>query len=291
MAVKSLVWVPKGPWEDGGYTTKPKSVQELEDVAQQVKSAGTPPWCMGWESGAATGWVGTDWIEEFMLRVNGPEVYDQWVSHEIPFNDPQVAAAFDAYSELLGGVPDAPNVYGGSQGIISTSFETTGNDSLTDPPKCMMQRQGNFVTGFYPEDAQADLDGTFDVLPFPAYDGGYDGLPVLGGGDIAALFNGDDQDSIDVMKFLTSDQFGAEWAQAGGWLSPHKTFDASNYPDETTKAIFAIATESDVFRYDASDLMPAEVGAGSFWKGMVAWVSGEKDTQQTLDDIEDSWPS
>ena len=266
-------------------------MQDLEDIAGQIKDSDIAPWCMGWESGAATGWVGTDWIEELMLRVNRPQVYDQWVSHVDPvFNDPQVKAAFDAYAELLGGVPDAPNAFGGSDGIINTSFQTTGNDSLTDPPKCMMQRQGNFVTGFYPEDAQADLDGTFDVLPFPPYAGGYDGLPVLGGGDIAALFNGEDQDSIDFMKYLTSDQFGAEWAQAGGWLSPHKTFDASNYPDGTTAAIAEIASKADVFRYDGSDLMPAEVGADSFWVGMVAWVSGESSTDETLDTIEASWP-
>lgn len=288
MAVKSLVWVPKGPWEDAGYTTDPASVQEIEDLAQEVKSGGTAPWCMGWESGAATGWVGTDWIEEFVLRLSGPEVYDQWTSHEIPFDDPQIKAAFDAYQQLMG--DDEDNVFGGSDAILNTSFQTTGNDMLTDPPKCMMMRQGNFITGFFPEAARADLDGTFDVLPFPAYEGGYDGTPVLGGGDIAALFNGDDDDATAFMEFLTSDQFGAQWAQAGGWLSPHTTFDASNYPDETTRAIAEVATSADVFRYDGSDLMPAEVGADSFWKGMVAWVSGEKTTDEVLAEIEASWP-
>ena len=89
-----------------------------------------------------------------------------------------------------------------------------------------MQRQGNFITGFWPKDVQADLAGSVDVMPFPAYEGGYDGVPVLGGGDLAATFNGDDPDVQEVMEFITSDQFGHEWAAAGGWLSPHKTFDA-----------------------------------------------------------------
>lgn len=288
MAVKSLVWVPKKAYEAGGYSTTPKTVQELEGIGDQIKADGIAPWCMGYEAGAGTGWVGTDWIEEFMLRVNGPDVYDQWVNHDIPFNDPQVKAAFDAYQELLGS--DDENVLGGADGILNTSFETAGNQSLSDPPKCMMQRQGNFITGFYPDDVQKNLDASFDVLPFPAYEGGYDGTPVLGGGDIAALFNGTDTDAQEVMKFLTSDKFGAEWAQAGGWLSPHKTFDASNYPDETTRSIAKIATSADVFRYDGSDLMPAQVGAASFWQGMVAWISGD-DTQSVLDQIESTWPT
>jgi alpha-glucoside transport system substrate-binding protein len=44
-----------------------------------------------------------------------------------------------------------------------------------------------------------------------------------------------------------------------------------------------------VFRFDGSDLMPAAVGSDSFWKGIVAWVSGDN-TQKTVDAIESSWP-
>ncbi|MGI8645051.1 MAG: ABC transporter substrate-binding protein, partial [Nocardioides sp.] len=90
MAVKSIVWYPKPQYEEAGYSTEPATIQELGDIAEQIAADGTTPWCMGWESDQATGWVGTDWLEEMVLRVNGPEVYDQWVSHEIPFNDPQI---------------------------------------------------------------------------------------------------------------------------------------------------------------------------------------------------------
>ena len=50
---------------------------------------------------AATGWVLTDWLEDVMLREVGPDVYDQWVNHEIPFNDPKVIA-----QARLDGIPD-----------------------------------------------------------------------------------------------------------------------------------------------------------------------------------------
>jgi alpha-glucoside transport system substrate-binding protein len=210
------------------------------------------------------------------------------VKHEIPFNDPQVVAAFDAFQDLLG--TDDENAFGGRKGITTTSFKTVGNGAFTDPPKCMMQRQGNFITGFWPKDVQADIPGSVDVMPFPAYEGGYDGTPVLGGGDLAAAFHGQDEDVQKVMTFLTSDQFGKEWAAAGGWLSPHKTFDLEAYSDPTTQAVAQVATEADVFRFDGSDLMPGEVGAGSFWQGMIAWFGGEP-TEQVLDDIEASWPT
>jgi len=286
MAVKSLVWVPKD-YAEAGYSLEPASVGELSGIADEIKSSGTPPWCIGYESGAATGWVGTDWIEEMMLRLHGPEVYDQWVAHELPFDSPEVKEAFEAYGEIA---LTEGNVRGGGQAIVSTPFGEAGNPSFEDPPACMLQRQGNFITGFFPDDVQADLDGNVDVMIFPPVDGGYDGQPVLGGGDMAALFNGQDDESKQVMEFLTSDQFGAEWAQTGGWLSPHATFDASNYPNETTKKMAQLVADSDVFRFDASDLMPAEVGAGTFWTGMVEWTTGQKTTDEVTQDIEESWP-
>jgi alpha-glucoside transport system substrate-binding protein len=288
MAVKSLVWVPKPEYNDAGYSLEPQSVEELNSIADEIKQSGTPPWCLGYEDGAATGWVGTDWIEEFVLRVAGPDVYDQWVSHEIPFNDDQIKEAFDAYGEIA---LTSGNVRGGGNAIVSTPFGDAPNQMFEDPPACLLHRQGNFITGFFPDDVQSNLDDSVDLFLFPPVEGGYDGQPVLGGGDMAALFNGEDDDAKQVMEFLTSDQFGAEWAQAGGWLSPHSTFDTSNYPNETTKKIAELVGEADVFRFDASDLMPAEVGAGTFWSGMVDWTTGAKSTDQVTEDIENSWPS
>jgi alpha-glucoside transport system substrate-binding protein len=288
VAVKSLVFVPKKPYADGGYSTSPKTVQELEGIADKIKAKGIAPWCIAYGSDAATGWVGTDWIEEFMLRINGPEVYDQWVKHEIPFDDPKVQAAFDAYGKIA---LTKGNVRGGADAIINTPFAEAGTPAFDDPPKCMMQRQGNFITGFFPDDVQKNLDNEVDVFYFPPYEGGYAGNPVLGGGDLAASFNSDDPDTKKVMEFISGKDFGKKWAPDGGWLSPRTDFDASLYPDETTRKVAKITSSADVFRFDASDLMPTEVGGGSFWKGMVEWTKGEKSTADVTKEIEDSWPS
>jgi alpha-glucoside transport system substrate-binding protein len=287
MAVKSIVWVPKDEWEKRGYTLEPESIQELEKIADEIKADGIAPWCIGYESDQATGWVGTDWIEEYVLRVGGPEVYDDWVEHKIPFDDPQIKKAFDAYGEIS---QTQGNVFGGADGILNTPFAEAMNPALQDPPKCMMMRQGNFAISFFSPEVQQNLDDELSIMYFPPYDGGFGGTPVLGGGDLAALFNGNDEDAITVMEFLTSDQFGAEWAQAGGWLSPHTTFDVSNYPNDTTRRIAEIANSADIFRFDASDLMPKEVGSGTFWTGMVEWHRG-KSTDQVTADIESSWPT
>lgn len=287
LAFKSLVWYPKQAYEATGYSTAPKTLQELDSIADKIKASGTAPWCMSWESDQATGWVGTDWIEELVVRMWGPDVYDQWVTHAIPFNDPRIVKSFDEYGKLV--FTDG-NVLGGTKGILNTSFADAMTPAFDSPPKCFFHRQADFAATFYPEQVQANLDSSVGIFVYPRFEGGYAGQPVLGGGDIAALFNGNDPDAIAVMKFLTSDKFGGPWAQAGGWLSPHKTFDASNYPDETTRSIAELATGADVFRYDASDVMPKEVGSGTFWTGMVDWLNGES-SQDVTTAIEDSWPA
>ncbi|MBD8870383.1 ABC transporter substrate-binding protein [Nocardioides donggukensis] len=287
MAVKSIVWYPKPAYEDAGYNTEPATFQELMSEADKIAADGTKPWCMGWESDQATGWVGTDWLEEMVLRLHGPDVYDQWVAHEIPFNDPQIVEALDAFGEIA---KSDDMVLGGAKGILNTGFADAMTPAFKAEPSCYLHRQGNFATGFYPKDVQADLDGSVGTFYFPAYEGGYDGQPLLGGGDLAATFNGDDDDVKEVMTFLTSDEFGGEWAQVGGWLSPHATFDDSQYADDTTRAIAQLAADADVFRFDASDLMPKAVGSDSFWVGMVDWMGGQS-SQETLDQIEETWPA
>ncbi|AXT86281.1 carbohydrate ABC transporter substrate-binding protein [Aeromicrobium sp. A1-2] len=286
MAVKSLVWYPKDAYDETGLSKEPASIQELQGITDKLKADTKAPWCMGWESDQATGWVGTDWLEEYVLRVNGPDVYDQWVKHEIPFNDPQIVKALDEFGKIA---KTNGEVFGGAKGILNTGFADAMNPAFKAKPDCMLMRQGNFATGFFPDQVQADLDGSVGTFVFPPFQGGYTGQPILGGGDLAAAFNGGDSDVKQVMEFLTSDKFGGEWAAAGGWLSPHKTFDASQYADETTRNIATLAADADVFRFDASDLMPKEVGSGTFWTGMVDWVSGES-SQKTLDAIEASWP-
>ncbi|WP_122261965.1 ABC transporter substrate-binding protein [Ornithinimicrobium cerasi] len=285
MAVKSVVWYPKAAYEEGGWSTEPASLAELDEIGEQIKAdTGKTPWCIGWESAQATGWVGTDWIEEYMLRLHGPDVYDDWIYHRIPFNDERVVQAFEAYAELA----TDDNVLGGSTGILNTPFAEAMTPAFQDDPDCYLMRQGNFATGFFPADVQDNLDEEVGIFVFPPAEDGYDGQPILGGGDLAAAFRYD-ADTVAFMEFLTSDQFGAEWAQAGGWLSPHSTFDETNYPDDIHRQMAQMAIEADVFRYDGSDVMPKEVGSDSFWKAMVDFQNGAS-AQAVTDAIEAGWP-
>jgi alpha-glucoside transport system substrate-binding protein len=287
MALKSFVWYPKQEFEDAGYEV-PETWGELQELGEQIKADGTTPWCLGADAGADTGWVLTDWVEDLVLRTAGPEVYDKWWKHEIPFDDPAIKKAASTFGEDI--LFDEGAVVGGPQGVLNTPFDVSPNGMFEDPPNCYLHRQGNFVTTFFPDEVQKNLAERVGVFVLPPVEDGYDGTPLLGAGDIAAAFT-NDTDVQQVMEFIGSEDFGAEWAEAGGWLSPHKTFDTSLYSDDLTRHLAELAQEADVFRFDASDLMPPEVGAGTFWDQMVAWTAGEVDLDEALQNIEESWPS
>jgi alpha-glucoside transport system substrate-binding protein len=288
MNIKSLVFYNKPAFTAAGYTI-PTTIDELMALTDKIRTSGKAPWCIGLESGAATGWPGTDWIEELVLKQSGPDVYDQWVSHEVKFSDPPVKAAFDTYAKIA---LTQGNVLGGAKSIVSSSFQTAANPMFTNPPGCFLHKQGNFVTqkGFLSEAVRAKIDTNLGVFPFPK--GQFD--TVEGGGDIAALFTKGDANVTKVLKAITEDPtFGGVWAGPSdrGFLSPHKDFDVSKYGNETVRSIAKIAYTASGIRFDASDSMPAKVGTGSFWKGMVAFTSGQQDVATTLKQIDESWPT
>jgi alpha-glucoside transport system substrate-binding protein len=286
MNVKSLVWYPKKAFEAKGYTI-PTTIAELEALTEKIKADGTPPWCVGIESAAATGWVATDWLEDFVLRYGGPEKYDQWVRHEIPFNDAVVVQAAQEFEKLA--LADG-NVFGGRKGVVSTNFGTAINPMFSDPPKCFLHRQGNFITqkGFITEKVRANLDEEVGVFFLPGTDAA--DKPVLGGGDLVGAFSSDD-DTKKTLEFMTSPTFAFSNIKASSYISPHKGFDLTKYEDKTTQEIAKLAYGATVFRFDGSDTMPGAVGAGTFWKGMTAWISGQKDLDEALKEIDESWPS
>ena len=148
---KSFVWYPKKAFDAAGYKV-PTTWDELTALQDQIVKDGDTPWCIGIESGAATGWPVTDWIEEIMLRTTTPENYDDWVSHKLPFSSPEVTAA----AQKVGDIWLNPKfVYGGTAGIVSTNFGDAPKPMFTDPPKCWLHRQGNFITSFFPARRQA----------------------------------------------------------------------------------------------------------------------------------------
>jgi len=283
---KSFYWYNKKAFEAKGYTP-PKTHDELLALIDKIKGEGVPPICYGMESGSATGWPATDWIEDYVLQTSGPEVYDKWVKGEIKFDSPEIRKAFDVYNQVL---MTEGNVYGGVKNATANAFGTALNPMFDNPPKCYMGKQGNFITqkGFFPDKIAANLDENVGMFLTPSVSGEH---PVLGGGDLAAAFTKNDDNVKKVMAFMLTDPaFGEKQSQTGSWLSPLKSFDVAKYPSETLRTVVKDMQAGTAFRFDGSDQMPGAVGAGSFWTGMVDYTTGRKNLDDTLKTIDSSWP-
>jgi len=288
MNVKSLLFYPKKAFEAAGYE-EPQSLDELTALAEQIKADGGTPWCLTMESGDATGWVATDWFEDLVMRFGGADYYNDWVSHEVPFNDATVKEAGEYFEGVFA---TEGNVYGGREAITATAFGDAARPMFDEGgPSCWLLKQGSFFVGqdFLPENIYAAVDEELGVAGFPPAEAGGEN-PVLGGGDLAVLLS-DDEASKKAMNLLASADVGLTAAPVSSFISPFKTFDTSVYPSETTKEIAQVAYDSTAFLFDGSDAMPAEVGAGTFWREMTNWINGDTDLDTALQTIEESWPA
>ncbi len=280
--VKSFVWYSPTMFADGKYEI-PTTLEGLTALSDQIVADGGTPWCAGIESGVATGWPVTDWFEDMMLRVNGPEVYDQWVNHEIPFNDPQVVAVADAVAAIL----KNPDYIGGEnavKAIATTKFQEGGFPILSGD--CYMHKQASFYSGIWAEGTTIGADGDVNFFYFPTKEG--DPKLMLGGGDLVGAGT-DKPETFDTLLYTGSIDYANALVAAGRTdLSPLKGFDTSTITDPVMKAFADELQSSDVFRFDGADMMPAAVGSGSFWKEATAWIAGGS-TEDMLNNIEDSW--
>ncbi len=288
-SVKGYVWYSPSDFEDNGYEI-PKTLDELMTLSKKIASTGAKPWCVGLESGEATGWPGTDWIEGFLLRQSGPDVYDQWVTHEIPFNSAPVIEAFDAVGDYL----KNPEMVNGGIGDVSTEisepFQTAGLPILDG--ECSLHYQASFYETFWnPNGDEGNVvapDGDVYAFLLPPVNED-DPQAVVGGGEFPVAFR--DAEEVEAVRtYLSSDTWANNRVKLGGVISANKGVDPDNASSDLLKQSIEILQGDTVFRFDGSDFMPGAVGADSFWKGIVAWIGGQS-TQATVDAIEASWPT
>ncbi|MEK3838902.1 ABC transporter substrate-binding protein [Paenibacillus sp. FSL R7-0128] len=279
--VKSLVWYPKKQFDEAGYTV-PQTWDEMMALTEQIAKDGDPAWAIGIESGAATGWAATDWVENIMLRTTTPENYDKWVSGELPFTSPEVKNAVEVMSKIW---LNKDYVYGGAKSIVTTAFGDAPKPMFENPPKAWFNLMGNFITSFFPETAKVDTD--YDWFYLPPIDEQY-GKPVLVAGDIYAMFN-DRPEVRAVMEFFTTGESIKSWVQSGGVIAPMNDASLDWYQSESDRRMAKLVQDASTLRFDGSDLMPGKVGAGTFWKGMTDYVSGTATLDQALEQIQSGW--
>jgi ABC-type glycerol-3-phosphate transport system substrate-binding protein len=298
--LKGLIFYPRSEFESAGYQV-PETWDELVTLSDQMVADGRTPWCIGFYAGGSSGWPGTDWIEALVVREAGVTTYDDWASHRVPFDTEAVRSAAARFDELA----STPGFVWLGRDRIS-QLDVIGDlvpELEKDEPSCWMYHQGDFAISSFSAGTEFGRDIDFFFLPpiDPSHP-----TPLLGGANYVSAL-ADRPEVRAMLEHLASPQWGEMWARspASGFISPNAHFDVSHYgadageSERTVQTALGVtardAIAAGVWRFDASDLMPPDIGShaaegpGAFWQGMVDYVDGVRTMDQVLTDIEAAW--
>lgn len=261
LTAKSLIWYREDVFRAQGWSP-PATWPELETLTDEIIAAGYAPWCVYLDSGPSSGWFATDLLETIILREYGPDVYDAWVTHEIPFNAPRVVEATNRLAELaltaghqaVSGVEAAHlGFWQGARGLVGSN------------PDCLMTPFPSFIDSYLFPAERAQIG----VATFPSIDPAFSDS-VVGGGVYSVALT-DRPEVREVMRYMNDPAFGMA-TMARGKIPANTSLDVARIDDPKARTLAAIvddALEGDQFKFDGSDMMPEEIGAGVFWDEMM----------------------
>ncbi len=279
LGAKSVIWYPTPEFENAGY--RPATTWDgLLTLSDQIVADDRTPWCLG----ASNGWPATDWIESIVLAAEGPEYYDRWAFHEVPFDDPPILAAV----QQMGQLAFTPGyVAPGPAAIPQREFWESALQLGEDPPDCYLLPQASYtpaVTGF-------EAGGDIDLFRFPVLNDRYADA-LTGAGDLAVVV-ADRPEVRAVLEAFIDPQFGVEWSAIdNGFLPANRRFDLSmidNDIERTLATLVLEAIETGGFRMDASDLMPPALG--ELYNGLLVdyFTEGPETARSMLSEVEAVW--
>ena len=280
-----MVWYPKDDFDAAGYEV-PETFDDLIALSDQIVDDGGTPWCVGFFSEGSTGWPATDWMEDIMLRTAGPEPTTSGTGTRSPSTTPPWSPPGRSLDRSCS--PTATCWAAQTDTVIP--FGDAPLPMFEDEPGCWLHRQATFINAFFPTGTVAGDD--YDWFPFPPID--QEGILYAGELTVAGSNRPEVADFLE--RFIGQNvQCAMGGIEASSRISPNVEVGPDCYANDIladASEILTTALEEDTGRFDASDLMPASVGQGSFWTGMIEYVQGGPDSLEgVLEDIESSWPS
>jgi alpha-glucoside transport system substrate-binding protein len=265
-AIKGLVWYNPKALEEKGIDI-PRTAAQMEEASARLVRRGETPWSIGLESGAASGWVGTDWLENIFLRLHGPDTYRDWYEGRLPWTSPEVREVWEYWGRIAA---DPDMVYGGKQYMLSTNFGQAAAPLFMDPPRAFFHMQASFIQGFITEQFPGLKPGKdFNFFGFPAINPEYANA-VEAAGDLVGMFN-DTPQARQFIRYLVSPEAQAYWTSGTGALSANRNLSLVFYPDVLSKNAAQIMQKADIVVFDASDMMPGRMN-NEFWSAIMSYV-------------------
>jgi alpha-glucoside transport system substrate-binding protein len=282
-ANKGMVWYDPATFSANGWQV-PATWDDLIALSDKIvsdKATPAAPWAMGVESGAATGWAGTDWIAQIFLEQNGGDLYDQWVAHQIPWTDSRIKDAWNMWGKIVNTPGYVP---GGAATVLATNFQDASYWPFDTPPNAAMYYEGDFVQGFittqFPS-LKAETD--YDFFPFPTINTQYQNA-ITGGADLIVAFK-DTPIIRSFIEYLATPQAQDIWVKRGGFVSVNKQVNINDYPDAIARKSVQQLLGASLFRFGAGDSMPSAV-QNAWWTGIQQYLQDPTQLDSILANLE-----
>jgi alpha-glucoside transport system substrate-binding protein len=256
---KNVVWYSRKHWR----WPAPHTWADLVNVSRTIAGSGGSPWCVGLRDGSSSGWPGTDWIEDILLRQSGAETYRRWFRGKLAWTSEPVRSAWLAWKQIIELDP-APD---GARSMLLTGFNDAEETMFADRPGCYLRRIGYLSTSVYKKH-RGDL-GYFDLSPT---DNSQRGIEIAG--DLLTMFHRTPA-AEELVKYLTGSEAQSIWVKPGGAVSPNATAEVtSSYPDEPTRRLAQSVDRADCkdVVFDASDVMPVTMRI-AFHQAVIEFVA------------------
>lgn len=277
VANKSIIWYNPKEFKKNGLQI-PSTWDDLISLTEKIAKTGETPWAIG----ADIGWPLSDWIENIFIRLNGPELYEKWTYHRIPWTHDAVKNSFIKWGEI---VKKQNYLYGRIDGTLSMKFQNAAFAIFTKPPKAYLYYEGDFIGNIVRAEIPDIKSGeNIDFFPFPKINFKY-GMPIVVGADVVVAFN-DKPEVKKLIKFLITKEAN-EIAAKNGFVTPNKNVNLEIYQDILSRKSAKMLQESEIFVFDASDLMPPAVGnQGGFWDACKKYLQDTEKLDEILIDME-----
>jgi alpha-glucoside transport system substrate-binding protein len=280
--IKSIIWYRPQAFEVITATV-PLSWTELLGLSDDLVASGQTPFAIGAESGGFTGWPLSDWFENILLRVGGPEVDRKLVEHTIAWTDPAVVETMQRFGDIVG-----QNEYqaGGITGTLTTSWLDAIFLVFGSPPSATMYFGGSFIQGIISDSYPSLIPVTdYNFFNFPEIDPAF-GKPLMGYTDFVILFH-NTSEAQSLVQFLATPNAAEIWvARGGGYLSPNMGVDLNTYPDELSRAQAEQLIGASDFVFDLDDQLPSELQM-YIWNALMEYVAHPDQVMSILQGIED----
>ncbi len=254
----SLIWYSVEKYKEIG-SPKFKSYNELLEFTSNYSKENKDLWCLDIESGASTGWIATNWLEDIILNNYGVEIYDQWSNQEILSSEKPILNF-----------------------LLRKEFRNNYKNLLNEEVSCVFSWGGHYATLYMPEDKQFKTDYDFFKFPSPLNS-------IVGIGDVLTVLNYDEDTKL-VFDKLIDESFGKTWMSHKDSSYIPANIKNINYianPITSKERDLIIKSLKDnSFRYDASELMERKIGADALWVALENYIDiGRERAYREIEDI------